>query len=1079
MRHREGNDVNRDIAYSPLNFFVADNSRVTRVKKGPTGAKPRTSSRFILLHATVLSQLLPHVLAAQTPGVRFSHLTREKGLSQSSVNAIVQDRQGFMWFGTQDGLNRFDGIEFAVSSHSPADSFSITDNYIWCLLEDQEGSLWAGTQSGGVNRLRGDGKALSRYLHDPADSATLASNSVTALCETSPGVLWVGTWGGGLDRLNRATGRFDHFRETRDPERGIPNNFVRCLLEDRSGVLWIGTWGGGLAALTINENRFRWFRHDANDPRSISGNRISSLLEDHTGVLWIGTFDQGLNEFDPASGGFTRFRADEGDPASLSSNSVVSLCEDRSGCLWIATRDAGVNRRDSRTGTFRAYRKNPVDPDAPGSDRVASLYRDRTGGVWVGTNDAGVDNYDPDRPMFMHSVGSASSIMNLHSGVVRSILEDSRGDLWVGTVSAGLDRYVRSRGRYVNYRHDPGDPKSLCSNAVMAVYEDHHGRVWIGTDGDGLDRWDRASGSFVHYWTRRAGERRISGNSVMSIREDSHGGLLVGTTGSGLYAFEEAADRFVPFEKSRALGYEIADNVWAIHEDRKDELWLGTWGEGLCRFDSRSGTVNRYRNTPGDSTSLGNNTVWSICEDRSGTLWFGTWGGGLNRLAPDGEHFIRYTEREGLPNNVVYGILPDDRGNLWVSTNKGLARFNPVDGSFKRFDQRDGLQSDEFNQGAYFKGSDGTLYFGGINGVNLFQPDSIRSNDNVPPVVLTRFRVFDREVPFTEPLNAVREILLEPDENYVSFEFAALNYTEPEKNQYAYTLEGIDNGWISCGARRYAGYTRLDGGTYTFRVKGSNNDGVWNTGGASIRIVIALPFWRRWWFLAGALFVAGLVVYGAFMYRVTKVVEMERLRTTIASDLHDELASNLSSIAMFSNIVHGAAGTSRGIDAEHEQLLGRITILSQESVASIRDIIWAIDPKSESVYDLLIRLKDYLLPLCRAAEIQLSFPDPARISLPGKNLKPGERKDLWLLLKEAVTNAIKHAKCNALAVAYAYTGGTLTMTIRDNGTGFNTSCESAGRGLKTMKMRAGKLGGTLAIESFPGGGTSLRLSMKP
>ncbi len=1031
---------------------------------------------YLFVPLIILTLLLsPHV-RSQAPEVRFTHLSAEKGLSQSTVNAIVQDRRGFMWFGTQDGLNRYDGFEFTVFRNNPSDTSSISDNYIWCLLEDPEGSLWAGTQNGGAVRLRGDGRTFTRYIHDPADGRSLSSNAVTALCETSQGELWLGTWGGGLDRFSG--GGFEHFTETREPGSAIPNNFIRCLAEDRSGTLWIGTWGGGLAAYDGHTGRFRQFRHNAADPRSLSGDLVSSLQIDADGVLWVGTFDQGLNRYDAARGDFTIFRNIPGRPGTLSSNNVVALCEDRERFLWAGTRDGGVNRYDPRTGTFTAYRRNQGDPSAPGSDRISSLFVDPTGGIWVGTNDAGVDHYDPEAPKFRNRILDASGSADLRGTVVRAILEDSRGDIWVGTGSTGLERYERSTGMHVHFGHTPGQAGSIAGDAVMALCEDRRGRIWVGMDGGGLDRFDRVNNTFIHYWAGEKRKRRVSGKSVMSIYQDSGGELLVGMSGAGVDIYDPTRDRFVPFETAFGLSERIGDNIWSIREDRKNRLWFGTWGEGLCMVDRESGAVKRYRYIPGDSSSPGNNTVWSIFEDGKGLLWCGTWGGGLNMFNPSTDRFVRYTERDGLPNNVVYGVLPDDRGNLWMSTNKGLTKFDPAAISFTSFDHRDGLQGDEFNQGAYCRGRTGLLYFGGINGLSSFQPDSIRPNPHVPPVVLTRFRVFDREIAFAKPLSDVGRVPLDYDENFISFEFAALSYAEPEKNQYAYKLEGIDRNWIYSGSRRYAAYTHLPGGTYTFRVKGSNNDGLWNEQGASLEIDISQPFWRRGWFVSLVVFGLGLSAFALIRYRLAKAVEMERLRTSIASDLHDELASNLSSIAMFSNILQNASAGSGHLDGEHQQLLGRISTLSQESVTSIRDIIWAINPKSESLSDLLVRTKDHFLPLCRVAGIVLRFTDPAQGALPGKNLKPGERKEIWLFLKEAITNAIRHSKCGTLEVAYAYAGGVLSINVTDDGSGFTPSSESSGNGLHTMNLRAARLRGSLVITSSEGNGTVVHLAVK-
>ena len=991
-----------------------------------------------------------------------------EGLSQLTVNAIVQDRHGFLWFGTQDGLNKFDAYGFSVFRHSLSDSLSLSDNYIWSLLEDPHGNLWIGTLSGGLNCLPPEEQRFFHYAHDPANPQSLSSNNVTALLADSDGTLWAATWGGGLNRIDPVRRTVERFALQLSDGMRDSTASVRCLFRDHLGVLWLGTWNG-LLAVDPRVGKWRLYQHDDNDPESISGNKIVFIKEDSRGRLWIGTYENGLNVLDEGRSAFRRFRRNRADASSLGSDRLIAAQMDTRGFLWIGTMENGLDVFDLSSGRAEHIRHDPLNPASIGSDRIFSVFIDRAGAVWVGTADAGICRVDPRRSGFKLFRGGANVPGKLSNNVVRAIAEDRSGDLWIGTAGGGLNRYVRSRNTFVQYRHRDGDAASPASDYVFSVLEGRDGMIWMGTQNDGLDCFDRRTNRFKHYRSVVGNLKAPGGDAVMALTEDRQGVLWVGTTGFGLSRYDNVHDRFEHIIRGDL-------SVWAIHEDSAGFLWLGTWGEGLLRIDRDGHVLAHYVHDADNPKSLSNNTVWSIYEDSAGHLWMGTWGGGLNRFDRRTGEFSHFTTVEGLPNDVVYGVLEDSRGNLWLSTNDGVSRFNPATGAVKNFEGIGGLQGGEFNQGAYLKGRDGILYFGGVDGFNAIQPDSIDIDVNVPSIVLTSFKVFDRPVRLEEHNGELDPISHSFQEDFISFEFAALDYSAPERNKYAYMLEGSDRDWIYSGTRRYAAYTHLDGGSYIFRVKGSNSDGVWNETGLSVRLIVTPPFWRTSWFVASGALILALVAFAFYRYRVHKLLEMERLRTRIASDLHDELASNLSSIALFTTIVHDAA-TSRG-ETGQEQLFQRIVTLAQESVTSIREIIWAIDTRPETVSDLLIRLKDTMLPVCRAKKIQLQFDDPEPALFPRHNLAPEQRKDLWLLLKEVVTNAVKHSNCSTLAITCAFAEGNLRVSVADDGSGFVREALREGKGLETMRMRARNLGGTVEFLETSGGGTTVRIDVR-
>ncbi len=1036
---------------------------------------------MVFTRLTVLAfLLLARVASAQSPLLdrrpHFHHFSLSQGLSQSSVNAIVQDRQGYLWFGTQDGLNRFDGYSFTLFRAIPGDSASISDNYIWSLLEDGDGNLWAGTLSGGLNKYDPRQGRFTRYSSVHGDSSSLSENNVTALALDRTGRVLVGTWGGGLQVLDPRTGRFRRLP--------IQERRVQCALTDHLGFLWIGTWDG-LEVLDQSGSPVARYRHDSGNAKSLSGNIVISLLESSTGELWVGTYDSGLDRFNRSDGTFTRFRHNSKDPGSLGNDAIRALGEDRSGRLWVGTGEAGVDLYEPGRNRFLHLRNTPFDPHAVASDRIASLYRDDAGGMWVGTSDAGVDRFDPWAEKFTKVASRPDDPGSLSGNSVRALLSTRSGELWVGTWGGGLDRLRPGARSFLHYRHEAGDPSSPGSNAILSLFEGSDGGIWIGTADAGVDRFDAKRNAFIHYRHDPRNPNSLAYNSVMTFAEDRRGALWVGTSGGGVDRLDRRSGRFKHYVPRAGDTTSISGiNVWSIHEDRRGILWMGTWGMGLNRFDPATGMFRRFLHDPSNPRSLSNNTVWSIHEDEKGMLWLGTWGGGLVRFDPVHETFHAYTENDGLPNNVVYGILPDGRGNLWLSTNKGISRFNTETGSVRNYDALDGLQSDEFSQGAYCRWRNGLLSFGGVGGINTFYPDSIKDNPNPPRVVITKFQVFNTPISLGPYLTRGNSVHLTYRDNFISIEFSALNYTVPEKNTYAYMMEGVDRDWVNCGTRRYVSYTQLGGGEYVFRVKASNNDGLWNQEGVALNIRVEPPFYKTPWFVASILTLLAAVGYGLYRLQVNRLLEVERLRTRIASDLHDDIGSGLTRIAVLSDIAtHQVETLLRSVPglpaAEGEGNSGvrtsirKVGRIARELVDAMSDVVWSIDPRHESAASLIQRIRTHATELCEGRNIALKFesyevPDVDRLS-------PETLRGLLLLTKEAVTNVARHSRCTEARIRIGLGKKEISVDVTDNGIGFIAAGGKAGNGLRNMRERAEKAGGTFSLISSPGEGTSLSI----
>lgn len=781
--------------------------------------------------------------------LRFERLSLEQGLSQSHVNCILQDRHGFLWLGTQDGLNRYDGYRFQVFKHDSRDPDSLANNTVWALFEDKDGVLWVGTDGGGLDRWDPSRQGFAHHPSDPANDKTLGGNRVRAIVETKDGALWVGTDGAGLSRLDRASGEFTRYRSRAGDPRSLSNDRVRFLMEDRDGALWIATDGGGLVRLDSARVNFTTYRNDPSDPTSLSDDRVRHVYQDRDGVIWVGTYQAGLNRFE---GGrrFTRFRKGPG-PGSLANDRVRAVLQDRSGVLWVGT-DGGLAEWRSESQRFVNHGHRDTDRTSLSDDKVLSLYQDRSGVLWVGTQGGGLNKWNTATGSFALVRSDPASASSLTSNRVTAFASSADGTLWVGT-SEGLSRIDRRTRQVRAYRNEPRDPGSLSDDHVMSLLEDRSGRLWVGTFEGGLNQLDPATGRFRRFLPNPKDPATLSGPGVSSLLEDREGRLWVAVFRGGLDQLHPSTGnavhhRSVPNDPATLS----SDSVIALAEDRAGMIWVGTDGAGFNRFDPASGKATRFRSEPGSPDSLSSDVVFAIHEDRRGDLWLGTQGGGLNRWkasdrAAGRPIFTRYTEREGLANDTVYGILEEDSGNLWLSTNRGLSRLDPETGSFRNFDATHGLQSDEFNFGAYHQAPSGEMFFGGIDGFNSFVPSRVGRNDYVPPVVLTRVQKLNRELRPGRDLADVREITLDHHDYVVSFEYAALDYAAPERNRYAYKLEGLDHDWVMAGSARRASYTNLRPGHYVFRVKGSNGDGVWNEDGMALSITVEPPPWRSAW----------------------------------------------------------------------------------------------------------------------------------------------------------------------------------------------------------------------------------------
>ncbi len=851
---------------------------------GPVLARNAAVGRRLWRWAARLSACslaLVCLCGAATPAknLRFEQLGRDQGLYHASVLAMLQDRQGFMWLGTQGGLHRYDGARVTVFRQDPTKPESLSDNWITALHEDAKGRLWVGTRNGGLHRYDPKGEGFVRYQRLAADNRGPGSDEIADIETDGKDGLWLAT-GDGLAHFDPDTGRFKIYRNDPAKPGSLGNDRVQRLARDKQGKLLIGT-AAGLNRLAPGKESFERYRLDSDLAPEPKRNEVRALLMDNTGMLWVGSA-AGLNAMSLESGQNRRFVSTEG----LDPGPVEALYQDSDGNVWVGTQDDGLKRWDQGSGRFIAYRNQPTDPTSLADRRIMSLYQDRSGSLWVGSWFRGASRVDLASGGFERYVQNPFDAHGLSDDRVYAIAGEGRDWLWLGTLGGGLNRLDRRSGEFKTFRHDPKDPASLSHDRVRALQVSPEG-VWVGSM-DGLNLLDPASGRFTRFMHNPFDNTSPSSDFITSLTADRKGALWIGTD-NGLNRRDPDSKILQRFmhdpQKPDGLG-----NPWVttLLEGRLGEMWIGTFG-GLDRWDRETGRFTHFRADPAQATSLSHNRVYCLFLDHSGALWVGT-AGGLNRMEhnTDGSvRFSRYTVQNGLVSDAIYGIAEDSEGNLWVSTDAGLSRLNIASGKLRNYSAADGLIDGSYAVGSYYKDADGIMFFGGVQGFTSFRPEAIRDNSFAPPVAITDFQVFNRSVRGGKPLPGVdlqapiteaRSLTLSYEQSVFSLEFAGLHYADPRRIRYAYKLEGFDRDWtFSDAGKRFATYTNLDPGHYIFRIKAANKDGVWNETGASLEITITPPFWKTWWFRVAAAMFLLASAYGAYRARVRHFIAQRNL----------------------------------------------------------------------------------------------------------------------------------------------------------------------------------------------------------
>lgn len=976
---------------------------------------------------------------AQFPRFRFQHLSVEDGLSQDIVTAIAQDDLGFMWFGTEDGLNVFDGFSFTIFKHTPGDSSTLAGNDITSLCADGRGHLWVGTPAGAdVIDIR------TRVIRHVYATGGERPGGVAALAAAGSGDLWIAT-NRGLFKTAGLTARRVRIPGKPDTVRFWSLNAEgteRLWCEGAGGVDCYRVSGDSLVSLDIPQS----FR------RELSGHAVSSVLRDSKRSVWVCTADDGIYQFDSTLHPLNHFSARPGGAGALRDNGVRTVVEDRSGLLWFGTM-SGAEVLDPGTGEFTHVVEEASRPGGLIGSRGYSLCLDRSGILWLGTYRGGINTYAPFREKFrLYSLAEGALPRNPYA-----ILVTSDGTLLVGT-ERGVYSPVTGRGTagWIRRRGYEG-------HVISSLNQTRSGEVWVGMEG--------SIGTLPGWSTHPRIIRLPVNDPVHFVYEDARGTLWIGTDVRGLFL---AGRDGSPPVQWMPRGEKIDGGAWTIAEDQRGSLWIGTWiSPWLYEYDRSIDSVFRFGSGPGSDREFTGTSVKAIREDSAGNLWFGTWGTGLYRRDHATGAFTRFTEADGLSSNFVKSVEIDRHGGLWVGTERGLSWLDPLRGSFRNFSQRDGLQGNFFYSGASFRDSNGVMYFGGPGGIIVFDPDSIRYNMSAPPVVITGFNVFEKPVPFVALPGGSGSVVLKHDQVFFSFEFVALDFTDPPRNRYAYMLEGFDRSWVDASGRRYASYTHLDPGTYTFRVRASNNDGAWNDRGASMTVVITPAFWSTWWFRVAVVALLLLASFAFYRSRIRSLLEVERMRQRIARDLHDDIGTNLSAIVIASEMAGGAETGGAGSPSHTAAFedIRTVALLTQEHM---RDIVWMLNPANDSVGLLVERMRDDASRLLRATPH--TFHAPQKES--SGRVELGVKRNIFLIYKEALHNIVKHSRATAVSIEVVFSNSRIEFAVRDNGRGFDPGTVVRGNGIDSMTERARALGADFSIGSSPGRGTEIRLVTK-
>lgn len=1011
----------------------------------------------------------------------FELISTKQGLSNNTGYLTLQDSRGFLWFATSYGLNRYDGYNFKVYNYDIADTNSISPSWYYGMVEDKNGIIWIASNAQGFFSFDPRTEKFTRYYHQPGNPNSLSGdiNGGNLAMDTS-GILWICT-SNGLNSYDPVHHKFELFAHRDGDSTSLSADHVVWLCLDDENNVWVITMTDQLEVFnTVTKKVIARYSIGEEIPGNKEKKSLWAVSKGENGNIWLGSEFNGLYRYNTKSKLWKQFRYEPGNEFSYQDSGAFYCLEDTSGNLMAVPIRQGMFFYEAKSGKF--FFNKVAESNMAGAN-IMSMTRDRSGKTWLACNNNGIFTFDP---------------QNKNIKVVRSKQGNDntvQSFFAVGFYPAGKNEVYVSGGNGVyvfDKLHDKIAPFKLFENGKN-IFEDtwtwmfrpdNKGTLWMCTS-DGLIYYNPRTREHRYYKHSENDSTSLSAPNATSFVIDNNGKYWVTTFGGGLDLLDPETGKFKAYKAHSGPNSISSNYLSGSLKDSKGLIYLGTWYGGLMQFNPADGTFKIFKHDQKDESSLSCDITWPLYEDKNGFIWIGTIGGGLNVFDPASGKFRAFTEKEGLPSNAVLSLVNDNLGNSWIGTYNGISRFtmpqNPFDKNcklnFRNYDMSDGLPStDLYFLGAY-KDPDGTLFFATSNaGFFYFNPDELKDNTFVPPVCITSFSLMNKEISEKDSgsvlkvaIEFTKEIVLNYKQNILSFTYAALNFIHPEKNKYAYMMEGYDKDWIYTDAsRRFATYTNLDPGDYVFKVKGSNNDGVWNNVPAEIRIRITPPFWQTAWFkLLVALFLAG-AAYSFYRYRIGQILILQRIRNKIAADLHDDIGSTLNSISVYSEV-------AKKDSSRREHALTMIGESSRKIIESLSDIVWSINPENDNFDKILSRMRTLAYNVLKAKKIDCNFRTDE--NLHDVKLPMDIRRNFYLIYKEALNNLVKYSQATRASVLVSFENKTVTMILRDDGIGFDHTVSYNGNGLSNMRRRAQEINGKLTIDSSVGKGTSIELNL--
>jgi len=1032
--------------------------------------------RFLLNKSIVVFYILM-LFSLTTPAQtdeRFEHITRNNGLSHDNVYSIIQDKYGFLWFGTQDGLNKYNGYNFQKFYHESTNSNSLISSSFGRIYEDSKGFLWFGTYASGLDKYDPVKRTFKHYLHDEDNPATISSNRIRCIRESPEGYIWIATAGGGVNRLDPITDEFVHYKNKIDDLNSLSDNNVNSIVFDDTGNLWIGT-GVGLDYLNTKTNTFSSYelgRESFDDNKKLP---VRTVIIDRFGILWIGTTD-GLFVLDAETNEIREYNHSLSDKNSISNGYINTIIEDSEGTIWVGTENGGLNKYIRARDAFVNYVYDASNPYSITSNRIWSLFEDKSKILWIGTKSGGLNKLDLKRKKFHNLSFNAGTNSGIPYPSISALTGDSSGRIWIGTDGGGLCNWQPATNEFNYFRSKPFSKNTLSDDEIWSICTDSKNRIWAGTHSGGLDMIELKDDKYqiTNFLHRAKDSLSISNNQINAIIEDKTGNIWLATR-NGLNKLSEntydGSFTVKRFFSNYSDTNSLSDNyITSVYQDHYGNIWAGTYSEGLNMIDEKNNKTIRFKSKPGDIESLSSNSITVIFEDHLGILWIGT-SDGLNKFDLTKKICKRYYRDSGLPSNEIMGIKEDNSGNLWISTTNGLSKFDPTTENFINFDISDGLVNDGFNWNAAFKDIDGKLYFGTTAGMVSFKPYEITLNAYLPPVVITSLKTLENNV-WVEVGNFVSEeqdktttLELNYNNNIFTIEFAAFDYTDPKENSFEYKIEGLDENWVNYGTNHSLTVTNLEPGDYTFKIRATNSDKILNNRGISVAITVEPPFWRTRGFLFMALVLAIMAVISVYSFLVklktNKILEEKNRELEDTNSQLTESQENLKVLnetkdKFFSIIAHDLRNPFNPLLSLTELLYDDYDLLDEKER---REFIKDIRDGAKRLYDLLENLLQWSLTqtkrhefsqvriemnklINRNIELLKINADKKKIELINK-----VSEDIFILADDNMMNSVVRNLINN-AIKFSPDNSVITIDVEEKDTGYEFVVKDEGMGIK-------------------------------